>query len=133
VLDGSVSPDDAVAKTSYPTRCLLAAGRSVSSPSDLLDNDRLTRVLQGVTQLFDLVVLDCPPVMPVADAAIIAHSASLVLFVVGSGTTSRAAAQTAIDRLTSVQAEVVGVVLNMARPDAASAYHYQPTLTEQAG
>ena len=68
--------------------------------------------------------------MPVADAAIIANAASSVLFVVGSGTTSRGDAQVAIDRLSAVQVQVVGVVLNKARPDSASAYHYQPSLTE---
>ena len=68
--------------------------------------------------------------MPVADASIIAHAASAVVFVVGSGATTRAAAQTAPERLTSVQAQIVGVVLNKARPDAVSTYHYAPTLSE---
>jgi hypothetical protein len=36
----------------------------------------------------------------------------------------------AIERLAAVQVQLVGVVLNKAKPDAASAYHYQPSLTQ---
>ena len=53
-----------------------------------------------------------------------ANAASSVLFVVGSGATSREAAQVALDRLASVQVQVVGVVLNRAKVDLQSAYGY---------
>ena len=51
-----------------------------------------------------------------------------MVFVVGSGVTSREAAQAAVDRLTSVQARVVGVILNKAksdRPGYVNPYYYQ--------
>ena len=69
--------------------------------------------------------------MPVADASIIANAAGSVLFVVGSGHDEpRGDAQVALDRLASVQVQVVGVVINKARPDSASAYHYERSFTE---
>jgi capsular exopolysaccharide synthesis family protein len=123
-------PSETFLESPVPGLYLLPAGADVTSPNDALDSERLTRLIDRFGEEFDVVVLDCPPVMPVADATIIANAATSVLFVVGSGTTSRGDAQVAIDKLASVQVQVVGVVLNKARPDSASAYHYQPSLTE---
>ena len=95
---------------------VLPAGSALASPSDLLDTDRFRFLVRELTGIFDLVVLDCPPVMAVADASIIANAAGAGLFVVGAGVTSREVAQAAIDRL-SAQAHVIGVVLNRADTD----------------
>jgi capsular exopolysaccharide synthesis family protein len=130
LLIGRVRPSEAFLESSVPGLYVLPAGADVTSVNDALDSQRLTQLIERFGEEFDVVVLDCPPVMPVADATIIANAATSVLFVVGSGTTSQGDAQVAIDRLTSVQAQVVGVVLNKARPDSASEYHYQPSLTE---
>ncbi len=124
VLRGEVKVDAASVESALPGLFILPAGVSVGS-SDLLDNERLRVLIQGFSQLFDIVVLDSPPVLAVADAAIIANAASSVVFVVGSGTTTREAARVAIDRLTGVQAQVVGVVLNKAKDDSGSSpYHF---------
>jgi capsular exopolysaccharide synthesis family protein len=130
LLTEGINPSETIVESSVPGLYLMAAGADIGNPSDALDSKRLTKLVRGLSEDFDVVVLDCPPVMPVADATIIANAASSVLFVVGSGTTSRGDAQVAIERLASVQVQVVGVVLNKAKPDAASAYHYQPSLTE---
>src|ERR1700730_13701363 len=105
---------------------LLGAGTEVARPTDLMGQERLKELIQTAEQAFDMVLLDCPPAMAVADASIIANVASSVLFVVGSGMTSRAAAQVAIDRLTSVGGRVVGVVLNRANVSQHSEYYAAP-------
>jgi succinoglycan biosynthesis transport protein ExoP len=130
LLMNGVKSSEAIVASSVPGLYLMAAGANFTSPSEALDSQRLTRLIEGFGEYFDVVILDCPPVMPVADATIIANAAGSVLFVVGSGTTSRGDAQVAIERLASVQVQIVGVVLNRARPGSASAYHYQPSLTE---
>jgi multidrug transporter EmrE-like cation transporter len=66
----------------------------------------------------------------VVGSALIANAAGSVLFVVGSGSTNRSDAQVALERLASVQVHVVGVVINKARPDSASAYHYERSFSE---
>ena len=55
---------------------------------------------------FDWVIIDSPPVMAVTDAALVAHSATGVVFVVGAEMTSRHAAKTAVDQLQQVQAQI---------------------------
>lgn len=124
ILTRDVKAQDAVRESTVKGLFLVPAGTEAANPSELLESEALSSLIQGFSQLFDLIVVDCPPVMAVADASIIANAASSVLFVVGSGTTSREVAQAAIRRLISVQAQVIGVVLNKARLDRRSAYHY---------
>ena len=92
----------------------------------LLAAETIRQLVDGLQQIFDLIVLDCPPVMAVADASIVANVATSVLFVVGAGSTNTEAARAALDRLASVQAQVVGVVLNKATASGSSTYGYSP-------
>jgi len=61
---------------------------------------------------FDIIVIDSPPVLAVADAPILASKCSAVVFVVGTEMTRRDAARTALDQLVPANARVVGAVLN---------------------
>jgi Mrp family chromosome partitioning ATPase len=88
-----------------------------------LDSERLNQLIQGFRQVFDVIVLDCPPVMAVSDASIVANAATSVVFVVGAGSTSREGAQVALKRLASVKVRVVGAVLNKAEIPARSEYY----------
>jgi capsular exopolysaccharide synthesis family protein len=124
VMAGEVKPSDALLTSKIQGLFILPAGANVASPSELLDTDRLNRLLDAFRKVFDIVVLDCPPVMALADASITANVASAVLFVVGSGASTREGVRAAVDRLTSVQAEVVGVVLNNATPAPETDYYY---------
>jgi succinoglycan biosynthesis transport protein ExoP len=124
VLSGETKPSEALLKSEITGLFVLPAGAGVVSPSDLLDSERLTTLIDGFRKVFDIVVLDCPPVMALADASIMANAASSVLFVVGAGSPTREAARAALERLTSVQAHVIGAVLNKAQRDSQSAYYY---------
>ena len=131
LMAGGAKPSEALRESPTPGLSILTSGSAVASPIDLLDSERLHRLIQGFSQVFDVIVLDCPPVMAVADASIIANAVSSVLFVVRSGYTTRDAAQAAIDRLISVQAQVIGVVLNNAKVDPRSEYGYSAYLSSE--
>lgn len=73
---------------------------------------RVRRLLREVANVFDLVIVDAPPVLATADAAILASMADGVLFVVRAGRTDRRAIQHAYQQLLNVGAQVVGTVLN---------------------
>ena len=123
IMAGEVTPSEALIQSRVKGLFLLPAGTSVDNPGDVLDHERLNQLIQGFRQVFDLVVMDCPPVMAVADAAIVANAATSVLFVVGAGMTSAEVARGAVERLMSVQARVVGVVLNKADLEKRSEYY----------
>jgi capsular exopolysaccharide synthesis family protein len=124
ILAGQVTPSEALIQSSVEGLFVLPAGTAMDNAGDMLDHERLNHLIQSFRQVFDLVVIDCPPVMAVADATIVANAAMSVLFVVGAGMTSAEVARGAVDRLISVQARVVGVVLNKADLETRSEYYY---------
>lgn len=102
----------------------LAAGRAVPSAPELLANGRLKLLLQRVEPLFDWIILDSSPVIPVSDATLVAGACDGILMVVRSNQTpsdlARQAREEFPDKL------LLGVVLNGAPPGklARSKYYY---------
>jgi capsular exopolysaccharide synthesis family protein len=90
--------------------CLIPGGSDVTNPSELLSNGRLNTLLERLAPVFDWIILDSPPCLPVADASILAGICDGVLLVVKAGSTPSAVAQRARQELQT--RNVVGVVLN---------------------
>ncbi len=123
VLVGNAKASESVRKSSVAGLWVLPAGRTPPNPAELVGSQRFRDFLVLLANHFDWVIIDSPPVMAVTDAALVAHSASGVLFVVGAEMTSRHAARRALDQLEQVQAMFVGAVLNRVDLDR-NAYYY---------
>jgi capsular exopolysaccharide synthesis family protein len=91
---------------------VLPSGRIPSNPAELLGSKRFEDFVKTVSQHFDWVIIDTPPVMAVTDSTVVAHLATGVLFVVGAEMTGRQAAQRALEQLEHGRAKLVGAVLN---------------------
>jgi polysaccharide biosynthesis transport protein len=85
-----------------------------ANPTELLNGRRMRDVLTQLSERFDVVLIDSPPVLPVADAMILTSHADAVLLVVASGRTRRADLRRASEKLAQGSAPVVGVVFNKA-------------------
>jgi polysaccharide biosynthesis transport protein len=109
-------------KTKVEGLWLMPAGSSCRNPADLLGTERFETVIEGLRTQFDWIVLDSPPVLAVTDPCLLARVAAGVLFVVGSGRTSRSLAAAAVERLESAGASVLGVMLNRAVLDGDESY-----------
>jgi capsular exopolysaccharide synthesis family protein len=94
---------------------LLPAGRVPDHPAELLSSPRFGELLRQLADHFDWVIVDCPPVATVTDAAVAAHAAAAVLFVVGAEKTSRATARHAVEQLDAADAQFIGAILNRAK------------------
>jgi protein-tyrosine kinase len=90
--------------------CFIAGGNEVTDPSELLSNGRLRKLLDRVAPVFDWVILDSPPCVPVADASILADLCDGLLLVVRAGSTPSEVVQRARQELQGKN--LVGVVLN---------------------
>jgi len=88
---------------------LVPSGRAVSDPAELVANGRLKALLSRVELLFDWIVIDSPPAVPVSDAGLLANYCDGVLLVVRSGVTPFDVARKARDEFGDKN---VGVVLN---------------------
>jgi capsular exopolysaccharide synthesis family protein len=123
VLVGDAEASSAVRRSTIPGLWLLPAGRIPPHPAELLASSRFTVFLSTLSEKFDWVILDSPPVMAVTDASVMAHSASGVIFVVGSEMVERGAARTAIRQLLAAEGKLVGAVLNRVNLDG-DRYYY---------
>jgi protein-tyrosine kinase len=90
--------------------CFIPGGKEVANPSELLLNGRLKSLLDRVAPIFDWVILDSPPLLPVADASLLADHVEGVILVVRAASTPTLTAERACQELQG--RNVVGVVLN---------------------
>jgi len=101
------------------------SGQQISDPSELVANGRLKFLLQRVEALFDWIIIDSPPAVPVSDASVLAKACDGVLMVVRSSATPVDMAQRA--RQEFPDQALVGVVLNGTDGEAIpySRYYYE--------
>jgi protein-tyrosine kinase len=111
--------------------CFIPGGSETTNPSELLANGRLKTLLDRIAPLFDWVILDSPPCLPVADASVLADHCDGVLFVVRAGLTPSSIVQKGAQELKGKN--IVGVVLNTADEETldhgsyyASSYYRNP-------
>ncbi|MBI4611301.1 MAG: polysaccharide biosynthesis tyrosine autokinase [Candidatus Rokubacteria bacterium] len=108
---------------------LLPSGRQPPNPTEFLSTEGVTNLLDEVRQRYDYVVLDCAPVLPVADPAILGSRVDGTLVVVRVGSAARAALRRAKTLLQAARARIVGVCLTGVRaevsPDYAEMAYYR--------
>jgi capsular exopolysaccharide synthesis family protein len=112
ILVGNAKASEAVHTTAVTGLWVMPAGLHPPNPAELLGSKRFKDFMSSLSQHFDWVVLDTPPVMAVTDASVTAHLVTGVLFVVGAEMTSRHAGQRALEQLEHARAKFIGVVLN---------------------
>src|SRR5580700_7795167 len=88
----------------------IPSGNAIKDPSELVGNGRLQQLLQRLEPLFDWIILDSPPAVPVSDASVLANACDGVLMVVRSNATPSDAARRAVQEFP--EEALVGIVLN---------------------
>lgn len=94
----------------HPNLFLIPAGKPVSNQSELLLGDRMKHLLNYVSPLFDWIIIDSPPALPVHDASVLADLADGVVLVIQAGATDVDDAGKAAEEFRSKN--LLGVVLN---------------------
>lgn len=111
VLVGHGSLEDCIQQ--HSSGCdLLATGPLPPNPAEVLQTQAMTDLLARMRGLYDVVIIDAPPLLPVVDPAILASKADGVLLVVRHGKTSVDAVENAVKRISAAGGRVLGVVLN---------------------
>ena len=105
-----------------PGLYLLPEGAVPAFPSELLESDRMRELLTTLREEFDVIVIDAPPVLPVADARVLSEMADETMQVVRIGVTTKTALVRAHELLSIYARRPVGIVLN-AVAEGSSAYH----------
>jgi polysaccharide biosynthesis transport protein len=102
--------DSLIRKPERHLHVILAGGVKADS-QEMLASKRMSALLATVRSQYDLVILDTPPVLPVADALVLARQADATLAVVRWESTSRSAVSDAVRLLRGSGAQIMGVVM----------------------
>lgn len=104
-------------RTIDPRLFLLPAGSPPPNPSELLSTQRAGAILSALADEFDVVLLDCTPVLPVTDALVVSRLVDATIVLVDARSTKRNVLRRTLQMLHQVDAPVLGLVLNGVRPD----------------
>jgi polysaccharide biosynthesis transport protein len=123
VIAGTAKLRDAVRRTSIGRLYVLPCGPVPSNPSEILTSKRFEQVMKAMDAAFDRIVIDSPPVAPVADASILAASSDATVLVLRTNKSTRKLSAGALEALYAVGANVLGAVVNDA-PRRKSGFGY---------
>ncbi|MBD8535928.1 polysaccharide biosynthesis tyrosine autokinase [Plantibacter sp. CFBP 13570] len=103
---------------------ILPAGAIPPNPSELLGSVVMQKLIRGLEQQFDYVLIDAPPLLPVTDGALLARHTGGALVVVAAGRTHKNQLKGAIESLAHVNASIAGLVMTMVPTKGPDAYGY---------
>lgn len=124
VLAKKTTVEKATHSTQVENLDLIAAGPIPPNPSELLSSKMMDRVLEELRANYDIIILDAPPMMQVADTRLLARKVDGVVLVVGCDKSDRQMVVKAKEQLTLAEAHILGVVLNKREPQGSDDYYY---------
>ena len=123
-LTTNLSLEEVVVQTATENLFLMSAGQTPLDASGLLNSHRMTELLAHVKERFDLVFVDSPPVLGVSDAPVLASEVDMTIIVMQPRRLPRQMVIREKQILTSVDANVLGVVLNNVDINTDHQYQY---------
>lgn len=103
---------------------MLAAGAIPPNPSELLGSTAMKKLFEQLSEEFDFILVDTPPVLPVTDALVVSRLTSGTLMVVASNTTRKRHLAEALRVLGTADVELGGFVLTKAAAQPSTYYYY---------
>jgi len=102
---------------------ILPAGKTPSNPLGLLQSPRLPALMDRLAEYFDWIIIDSPPVLPLADASILMRIVDGILLVTRIGTTEKRQLEKGLEALDSTK--MLGALVNSSAESAYSGYYYR--------
>jgi capsular exopolysaccharide synthesis family protein len=125
LVSGSAQVDEALSETKIPGLRVVTSGPLPPDPPELLSSKAARAVLGQIAELADLVIIDCPPALAMADAQIIASMSDAVLLVVSSKDAGKAEIARTSELLFHTGARFLGVILNKITSDFTGYQRYE--------
>lgn len=124
VLTGQAKPEAVIQRSGVPNLDLIATGPFPSNPAEIVLRPEMNSFLDYARRTYDKVVFDCPPVMAVSEAAILASMVDGVITIVWAGHTSKKLAQLCARLIRERGAVILGCVLNNLEFSRVGYYYY---------
>ncbi len=122
VMLGDFEVEDVLHTPGLDNLTIVTSGTTPPNPAEILRSGRFKEFLGTISEQYDIVLIDSPPVLPVADATEISSLVDGVLLVYTVGKIGRSILKRAKVSLDNVEANVTGVVLNNVKPEAGPDY-----------
>jgi len=104
---------------------VLACGPLPPNPSELLNHDRTGRILRSLADQYEMVFIDCPPVLPVTDSLVLSRHVDATIMAVFANVTTRRTARRAVEMLRQVGTPLLGFVINGVAGEATYGSFYE--------
>jgi capsular exopolysaccharide synthesis family protein len=124
VLTKQASLEQLVQTTRVDHLSILPSGPIPPNPAELLNSKMMGLILERAKEMFDVIILDTPPVTVVADSQILASKCDGTVLVVSSGKTERDEVKKAKEQLMNAKAKILGAILNDKKIESGKYYYY---------
>ncbi|HWM75227.1 MAG TPA: polysaccharide biosynthesis tyrosine autokinase [Nocardioides sp.] len=124
VLVGNTDVQEAIQVHDPSGLHFLASGAKPPNPTEILQSRVTQELIRELSDSYDMVIIDGPPLLPVADASVLATIADGVILVIQHGKTTRDAVADAVTRLEQVGGRLFGIAVNMIPKRATGGYYY---------
>jgi capsular exopolysaccharide synthesis family protein len=112
LIAGAIDIEDAIHHGPTENLDILCCGVDIPNPSEVLNSSSFSRVLKELTDRYDRVIIDSPPVGPVADGQILSAISKVTILVLRAEKSTRRHSQQARDNILSVGGRILGAVVN---------------------
>jgi len=123
-LVGKTQIEDAIQVHEPSGLHVLASGAKPPNPTEILQSRVTHDLIRRLRQSYDMIIIDAPPLLPVADASVLSTLADGSIMVVRHGQTTRDQINEAVNRINQVGGRLYGVVVNMVAKRAIGSYYY---------
>ena len=124
LLVGNADLESVIRDTEVPNLKLISCGPTPANPVELLRSSRMDEVLSELRSAWDVILCDSPPVLPVADALVLASKLDGVLLVADLNRTARDIMAEALERLSELGAPMLGLVCNKVSTAKYNTYYH---------
>ena len=124
ILTGRGEPHELIQSTSIPELFFLSRGSTPPNPTDLVGSKKMQDTLRALSERYDYILLDSPPVMAVSDAVLLSTMVEGVILVINVQATPKRLLREARARLNYARAKMLGTVLNRAELRAGAYAYY---------
>lgn len=125
-LTGQKRLSDVLIATSVPNLSIIPAGAVSPNPAALIGSKKMSELLRKLSEMYEFVLLDAPPILPVSDALMLSRMGAGVILVVHGKETRKRHIQEATRRLQEASAGILGVVVNHSDTRDEHYYAYDP-------
>ena len=103
---------------------ILTSGPVPPNPAELLNSQRMKTLIESVKSVYDMVIVDVPPMLEVTDTQVLSHYLDAIVLVVKEGQTQKLAVKRAVELLNLAHANLLGYVMNDVNTDGDAGYGY---------